>query len=950
MGPGPGFWVRSAALLCLLCLAFQALGQTAVSACGTAPVAARDAQPNIFSEQQEAWLGEAVADSLEGEMVPVRDPALSGHLQAIADRLVATLPATSIKFRVLLIDSSEVNGASIAGGHIYITRKLASVATSDDELAGVIGHEIGHIASHQFAFEMTSGMKRLLGVTSVGDRADVYRRYHAWMDAAMRARSGNNAESDADQDEADRIGIYAAAAAGYRPGALPEFWDRVFFVGGKTRGRVADFFGITKPGEKRLRRLRVLAGSLPSGCGGGGQKNAKDFAQWHEAVIANQKGEETASIKALREVELVAPLRMELDQVRFSPDGKSVLAQDESSVFVLSREPFALRYRIDAAGATAANFSPDSQSITFSTAGLHTEQWSAGEKKLLAAHEVLLRDPCFETTLTPDGRSLVCIRFNTNTLELSLFLIDTSTSEVVWEQKPWKSLTWIDAFLLYRSYEDGDANPLAFAYSASNSVLLLGEGPDKIALDLGTRKPIKLGGEIGSLRGGYAFVGDDKLATINGGNAKRSGLFSFPEGKKLQDLQLPPLAISSVTNGGSELHLLVHGAKDFNAGLGDARTSKVLVGFKARALDEYDGSVISETAGGGVGLLPLPEVYEKPKKIVELPLSPLATLRAVSASPSGRYLAASTHYRGAIWDMLTGKQIFLVHGFTDAAWVNDDTVYLDMPKQLNMDRHIAEVSLAKHSAKNEPYKTDDQTHMRYGRLTEWEQDPKKKTWTLSLHDPADDKVIWQREFRDAHLGYTASYGDRDLLFSFGLKTTTAKEAFKADPKLIEEAAAIKNKDGAQLLQVVNGKTGELAGSMVLELPLSYAGIDGVNRAGDLMYVTGQEGRTAVYSITTGKELRKVFGAVVALDPATGRVCTANRVGEAVVYDPSGEEVAHFHIGQPIRYAVLREQGKQLTLLTADNGCVRWRSMEARRAQERRGPRLRNRPFSGASGL
>ncbi len=898
-----------------LCLARLALSQ-APAVCGAAPVAEAQAQANIFTEQQEQWLGEAMADSLEGEMTPVRDPSLSQHLQEIADRLVAVLPPTTIKYRVLLIESSEVNGYSIAGGHIYLTRKLVSVAGNDDELAGVIGHEIGHIASHQFAFETTRDLKRLLGVTSVGDRADIYAKFQRLMDAELRDTHPARRDEDSKQDEADRIGVYATAAAGYRPAASPEFWDRAFFVGGKTRGKVADFLRITKPSEKRLRSLRALAVSVPAGCGGTRQADTQAFAVWHDAVVANQRAGAAKPSEGVKQVALEPSLRMELDQIRFSPDGKSLLAQDESSIFVMSREPLALRYRIDAPGATAANFSPDSQSITFSTAGLHTEQWSATENKLLAAHEVLLKEPCFRTTLSPDGQSLLCVRFNPNTLELSLFLFDTSTSQLVWEEEPWKQLSWIDAFFLSRSFDAGSTDPLSSAYSASNAVLLLGSGPGKIALDLNTRKTLKLGREIDSLRGPYAFLGENKLAAIIKHGANGSALFSFPEGKRLQDVQLPPLQIGSVTNAGSELHLLVHGAKDYDAGLSDLRTSKVIVGFKAHALDEFDGSVVIETANGGVGLLPLAGVYDKPQKIVEVPLSPLAGLRAVSASPSGRYLAASSHYRGAIWDLRTGEQVFLVHGFTDAAWVDDDTVYLDMPKQLATERHIAEISLARHTATSASYKAEDDTRMRYGRLTEWVEDPKNKSWTLSLHDPVDDRVIWQRQFRDAHLGYTASYGDRDLLFSFGMKTTTAKEALQSDPKLSEEAAAVKNKEQAQLLQVVDGKTGKLAGAMVLELPLNYAGIDGVNRAGDLLYVAGNDGRTAVYSMTSGKEVRKVFGEVMAIDPATGRICTANRVGEAVVYTAEGEEIAHLHEGEPIRYAVFRQNGKVLTFLTA----------------------------------
>src|ERR1700712_4102169 len=101
-------WRYVTALVCA-CLAWPMAAQLAGHACGTAPVVAGNAQPNIFSEQQEQWLGEAMADSLEGEITPVRDPSLTVHLQEIADRLVATLPPTQIKFRVMLIESSDVN-------------------------------------------------------------------------------------------------------------------------------------------------------------------------------------------------------------------------------------------------------------------------------------------------------------------------------------------------------------------------------------------------------------------------------------------------------------------------------------------------------------------------------------------------------------------------------------------------------------------------------------------------------------------------------------------------------------------------------------------------------------------------------------------------------------------------------------------------------------------------
>jgi hypothetical protein len=60
---------------------------------------------------------------------------------------------------------------------------------------------------------------------------------------------------------------------------------------------------------------------------------------------------------------------MDLERLRFSRDGKSILAQDESSVFVMSRDPLKILFRFDATDSMPAEFSPDSQHIVFHTPG-----------------------------------------------------------------------------------------------------------------------------------------------------------------------------------------------------------------------------------------------------------------------------------------------------------------------------------------------------------------------------------------------------------------------------------------------------------------------------------------------------------------------------------------------------------------------------------------------------
>ena len=63
------------------------------------------------------------------------DPAQNAYLEEITKRLLAGLPPTTIHFRVVQVDSGEINGVSLAGGRIYITRKLVASAQSEDEAA-----------------------------------------------------------------------------------------------------------------------------------------------------------------------------------------------------------------------------------------------------------------------------------------------------------------------------------------------------------------------------------------------------------------------------------------------------------------------------------------------------------------------------------------------------------------------------------------------------------------------------------------------------------------------------------------------------------------------------------------------------------------------------------------------------------------------------------------------
>jgi WD40 repeat protein len=905
------------------------VAQTANPACGAAPVVAIDYKPNIFTLQQELWLGEASRDFTEAEHRPAQDTALNAHLQELADKLAKNLPEPHVPFHVVLVESSEVNGWSIAGGSIYITRKLAATAKSDDELAAVIGHEMGHIASHQFAFEATAGMQRLLHVNSAGDRKDVYAKFQQLIDAELNDKHPPKEEEEEEtgQDEADRIGVYLTAAAGYRPQAASEFWDRSFFVGGKTGSRLGDFFGMTQPNQKRLRGMLKMAAALPAMCVPQVQVAGAQaaFEQWQRRVTEDRKTGAENHVEGATEVKLSPPLQMEVNRLRFSPDGKLVLAQDESSVYVLSREPWALKFRADADRADSAWFSPDSSRVTFTTPGLHTEEWSVADQKLIDAHEPLARHECVESKLSPDGRTIVCVSFDETEFEMNLYFLDSKSGEVLWQKKPFFKPTF--GFALSEYMMGGAELPsdlLWSSFSGDGNYLLIGPGSDKIAFDLRTRTPIKLGDALKSqVTGPFAFLGSDRVAGENVESAKNSGIFSFPEGKRLEKLTFQMPDLQAVSNPGSNAYVLSTGittvktdnGTDSKIALADLSGGRYILSSKTSALDLWNQYFVSESFDGSILLATLTDGKVNDPKRLPLPNSPLGRLQAVAASPDGRYIAFSSKDRSGVWDMRTGVRYSLMFPFTNVVWTPDGSMYAEFPKTQRLERNVTEINLDKKSSRQLNVKLDDATHMRYGWLMEWKTI--KHAAQLDMHRLNDNTVAWNKYFPEGEPHYTGSYGGRDLIFSYPVRSDAAKTALKGNSALAAELALVKNKDNGRVIEVVDASSGKTVGQMVLELPPDYEGVDGLNRAGDRVFVSGGDNRTLVYSLQTGKQVWQAFGYVVTVDADTGRSCIVNRRDEAIVYDADGKELKHIRSGEQVRYAAFGSKATTLTMLTAD---------------------------------
>lgn len=467
---------------------------------------------------------------------------------------------------------------------------------------------------------------------------------------------------------------------------------------------------------------------------------------------------------------------------------------------------------------------------------------------------------------------------------------------------------------------------------------MIGAGQLKMAFDLRTRTQIKLSGELTTddLEVSYCFQGNDRVVAVSSFAAKESGTFSFPAGKRIQQMTLSEPYMEATSLAG---YVLTEGPKDTRIGVVDLNTGKYIMTALKPTLDLYDQSYVIENLDGTLGLAPYRINGPGKTELVTLSLSPLGSSTSMELSPDGRYLAYSGYTRGTVWDLTTGRAAIVARGFRGAWWTPEDHLLGDFQALAKEPRTVRDISMKPPHATDMTYKLSDQAHLENGHLVEWKQE--KNVWSFQASSPLDGSVQWTRLFQNDRPDYTTNYADTDLILSYTLKSTPAKTLLKGEPKLAAQAAGLKEKDAGRLLEIIGSGDGKTRAMVVVELPRSYDTVDGLSRAGDLIYLSTGDNRTLVYSLETGKQLRQIFGQLIAADATSGHVCAVNRRDEAIVLDHEGHELVHLALGKPARYATLREHGSLLVVLTADQTIHRYRIPEGEASSGKNGEQARD---------
>lgn len=178
----------------------------------------------FIDTEKEEGLGVSLSRHLEKRYKLVKDDAMRERVGSIGKKIAAVSDRKELLYHFDVLDEKEINAVSLPGGYIYVNRGLMEKVSSDDELACVIAHEVGHVVARHAVKRIQSvlgyNILRVL-MAATKDTREVARGADIAMSQVFLAYSRE------DELLADKLAVKYAVAAGYDPKAMATFLKKL---------------------------------------------------------------------------------------------------------------------------------------------------------------------------------------------------------------------------------------------------------------------------------------------------------------------------------------------------------------------------------------------------------------------------------------------------------------------------------------------------------------------------------------------------------------------------------------------------------------------------------------------------------------------------------------------------------------------------------------------------
>jgi len=330
---------------------------------------------------------------------------------------------------------------------------------------------------------------------------------------------------------------------------------------------------------------------------------------------------------------------------------------------------------------------------------------------------------------------------------------------------------------------------------------------------------------------------------------------------------------------------------------------------------------------------------------VDLEGSSMAHVRTFAVSPNLEWVAFSGDSRGGVWSARTGQRVMLMRSF-EGAYFAGDSLVAKFPAFEEAKPNIVSLSLTTRGPEGAKEIPEDESIRQAGPyLIVTKRNMKKdegifvfnpfdldlddliqrleeivlgRNVNLEVRDISSGKTLWSREFTKGAPRIFANPVDKVGVFTWSLKSDAAKEVIKANPDLGPKVAAMKEKQGDYLLQVVNLTDGSILGHILVETGKGSYRIEDVTAAGDRVIVADDANRLLVYSLVSGKVVGRLFGDQPHISLKKSVLATRNNRDHLVTYNLENlEKIDDFVFKAPVAAYSFAPDGRAVTVLTAE---------------------------------
>ncbi len=216
------------------------------------------------SQQQEVAMGADYAGQIAQQLPLIKDPEVVRYINVLGDSLARLTPRKDLAWHFAVVDSKEVNAFAVPGGYVYVNRGLIARATNMSEVAGVLGHEIGHVTMRHSIKQMQKAQGANIGVTAACVLTNVCNSGLGQTVINVAGGAVFAQFSRKDEAEADAEGVKNLIAARINPNGIPSMFRILLDERKSTPDAVSAFFATHPLEEDRISATQSQIASYPA--------------------------------------------------------------------------------------------------------------------------------------------------------------------------------------------------------------------------------------------------------------------------------------------------------------------------------------------------------------------------------------------------------------------------------------------------------------------------------------------------------------------------------------------------------------------------------------------------------------------------------------------------------------------------------------------------------------